>query len=165
MWDDIDTGGIVVNVYFPNSARDKISTLKHSQDGSRKYNELCAIKNGFYQIRAHKITPELEYTTLDILLPVSMAYLVRMGKLADFEKGVEYWYAVTSGGLEIRHMDQVRLMEMLILEDTGERVFLLTDRYNVRLESGGKVEDFLPRIKKGVISVGHLRNEQKESVQ
>jgi hypothetical protein len=121
MW-DFDNQGIVVNVIFPANPSLNLGSFKRSS--TRTYYELqCAPVGGFFHIRMHEITADVEYHYRDYLIPTSLALLTRIGTMADFEKVVEYYYADWEGH-DIRHMDKNEVLRRYIYLRFGEYVYV-----------------------------------------
>lgn len=121
MW-DFDNQGIVVNVIFPANPSLNLHSIRSSS--ARRYYELqCAPAGGFFDIRMHEITADMEYHHRDYLIPASLACLERMGTLADFEQDVEYYYADWDG-VGIRHMDRNEVLRKYIHLRFGEYVYV-----------------------------------------
>ena len=121
MW-DFDNQGIVVNVIFPADPSLNLTSILTSS--ARTYYELeCTPAGGFFSIRKHEITADVEYHYRDYLIPTSLAYLARIGTMADFEKVVEYYCAEWDGQI-IRHMDRNEVLRKYIHLRFGEYVYV-----------------------------------------
>ena len=121
MW-DFDNQGIVVSVLF--SANPSLNLHSVHSLSTRRYYELqCAPAGGFFDIRMHEITADVEYHHRDYLIPTSLAYLARVGTMADFEQDVEYYYADWDG-VGIRHMDKNEVLRRYIYLRFGEYVYV-----------------------------------------
>lgn len=132
MW-DFDTHGIVVSVVFPANPSLNLHSIRSSS--ARRYYELqCAPAGGFFDIRMHEITADVEYHHRDYLIPASLACLERIGTLADFEADVNYYRAEWEG-LVIRHMESGEVLRKYILLRFGQHVYA---------DAPGDMQAFIP---------------------
>ena len=80
----------VVNVYFPTNENLNIITKIH--DSKSCFYELESLKNSFYTIREHEINEDLKYSTTEYLIPISMAYIVKVGTMDQYKEITYYVY-------------------------------------------------------------------------
>ena len=155
MW-EIDQNGTVVNIFLPNNAN-KISEMKKTE---RTYYELEGIRDGFYFIMKHHITPNLEYYQTRYLIPTTLGYLEHVGTMKEFEKDIIFYYAHI-GKTEFRNMSGSKVLHDYILAVTKESV-LTEDRDmdNMVGTTGKKVSDFLSAIHPGHCTVDSLRKKE-----
>ena len=163
MW-DFDNRGIVVNVIFPMNPADNLTSILTST--VRTYYELqCSTPHGFFDIRKHEITEDVAYRYKDYLIPTSLAYLVRVGTLADFEKDVKYCYA-DAGKLIIKHMKQSEVLRKYILLRFGQHVYAdnPADMDALIPDTQHKVGEYLNAVLLGSVPVRELkeRNNKKQ---
>ena len=142
MW-DFDEQGIVVNVIFPSNPQLN-KTSKLSTD-AREYYELQTHTDSFYHIQRHKIEADVTYRCIDYLIPTSLAYLVRVGTLADFEKDMEYYYADLEGE-HIRNVNENTVLQKYIQKNFGEYV-------DINIDSQSSLEALIPKTK---LKVGYF---------
>ena len=124
----------------------------------REYYELQCISQGMYGIRRHAISDALEYRSTDYLIPTSLAYLQRVGTLADFEPDIEYYYA-DLGDNRFQNVERATVLRDYIHYRFGEYVYTDTrDGLEARIpHSQNHVKDFLPEVHEAVISVQELK--------
>ena len=163
MW-DFDNRGIVVNVIFPANPADNLTSILTST--ARIYYELqCSTPHGFFDIRRHEITEDVTYCYKDYLIPTSLAYLVRVGTLADFEKDVEYYY-VYWNKISIDHMQRSEVLRKYILLRFGQHVYAddPADMDALIPDTQHKVGEYLNAVLLGSVPVQELkeRNNKKQ---
>ena len=158
MW-DFDNRGIVVNVIFPANPADNLTSILTST--ARIYYELqCSTPHGFFDIRRHEITEDVTYCYKDYLIPTSLAYLVRVGTLADFEKDVKYCYAdVEKFNLTIKHVKQSEVLRKYIHLKFGQYVYTDNPADMESLIPGTchKVGEYLNAVLLGSVPVRELK--------
>ena len=156
MW-DFDAHGIVVSVMFPANPSLNLHSI-HGSSARRYYELQCAPAGGFFDIRMHEITADVEYHYRDYLIPTSLAYLARVGTMADFEKVVEYYSAEWDGDI-IMHMDRNEVLRKYIHLRFGEYVYVDApeDAEAFIPNTTRKVGEFLDVVLHKTISVSALK--------
>ena len=163
MW-DFDDKGIVVDVIFPaNPAGNLTSVLTPTE---RTYYELqCFTPHGlFIDVRKHEITEDVRYHCKDYLIPTSLAYLARVGTLAEFEKDVEYHY-VAAGTLIIKHVKQSEVLRKYLRLRFGQYVYTDNPADMESLIPGTchKVGEYLNAVLSGSVPVQELKERNNKN--
>ena len=155
MW-DFDNRGIVVDVIFPANPSHNLASVISST--VRTYYESQGLSNSFYYIRKHEITEDVTYLCKDYLIPTSLAYLTRVGTLAEFEKDVEYHY-VAAGTLIIKHVKQSEVLRKYLLLRFGQYVYTdnPADMESLIPGTEHKVGEYLDAVLFGSVPVQELK--------
>ena len=164
MW-DFDNRGIVVDVIFPANPSHNLASVISST--VRTYYESQGLSNSFYYIRKHEITEDVTYLCKDYLIPTSLAYLVRIGTLADFEQDVAYHYVdVEKFNLTIKHVEESEVLRKYIHLKFGRYVHTDNPADMESLIPGTchKVGEYLNAVLFGSVPVRELkeRNNKKQ---
>lgn len=168
MWDyeAFDKYGTVVDIHFSNEDESRYSTSKTmiNRDNYRLY-ELAAVRKSpdFYVIIEHIVTQDMEYSSIDMLIPVSMAYLVRRGTLKEFSEHIPYFF---SDDVEpaINSLSENRLAEQVIEVITGRRIFIENHDDWDRVVDGKTISEHLNgKIFPGETSITEIRAVQNNA--
>ena len=164
MW-DFDNRGIVVNVIFPANPADNLTSILTSTE--RTYYELqCSTPHGFFDIRKHEITEDVMYRCKDYLIPTSLAYLVRVGTLAEFEQDVAYHYVdVEKFNLTIKHVKQSEVLRKYIHLKFGQYVYTdnPADMDSLIPGTDHKVGEYLNAMSFGSVPVQELKERNNKN--
>lgn len=168
MWDyeAFDKYGTVVDIHFSNEDESRYSTSKTmiNRDNYRLY-ELAAVRKSpdFYVIIEHIVTQDMKYSSIDMLIPVSMAYLVRRGTLKEFSEHIPYFFS-DDVEPQVASLSEKRVAEQVIESITGEHVFIEHSRDWERVVDGKTVREHLNgKIFPGETSITEIRTVQNNA--
>jgi len=164
MWDyETETNeGTVVNVHFADRGRNFISIAKTEIIDDYRFYALEAVRKSpdFYLITEHHVTEDLKYYSTDILIPISMAYLVRKGTVKEFSEGIPYYFS-DDVVPQVANLSENRLAAQVIEVITGRRIFIETHDDWDRVIDGKTISEHL----NGKIFPGETSIEEIKKVQ
>ncbi len=149
---DFDGEGIVVSVFYPLSHSDDMISQLKKRDGSREYYVLTHKDDGFYYVTMYSLSRDLVHGTKEYLIPISMAYLERVGTVTEFVEPVEMFYADT-GNKIVRSTSKYRVLSEYIEAITGEFIFIDYPKDLSQLvgHTGKTAGDYLECINTGTV--------------
>lgn len=116
--------GTVVNVIFPNSEPNDTSDLMSfmgseiSSSVRRRFYELTNTDEKFHYLTMWQISTALDTKTQEIMIPIGLGYLAKVGTMDEFTKPIKYYYA-TNDRTDYRDTRKANVLHRIIRDETG----------------------------------------------
>lgn len=169
MW-ELSIEGTVVDVIFPNHYPDqqegfysRMGNHESSNRIFRQFYELKSVENGFYDLVEWGITRDLHLVRTPILIPVSLAYIVKRGTLLEYTAPLTYYYNRAYMSNKDTYYNEV--LAKAIELSSGEVVYAdFIGRHTEDYYNGHKIvyDDFKVYVGEGTISVEQLMKESEQ---